>query len=283
MSDAPNAAQAEYWNTGAGPTWASLQEKLDRQLAPLGRQAMAALALRAGDRILDIGCGSGDTTLDLARRVSPGGHVTGVDISRTLLHVAERRALGAGDVAFVEGDAQVYPFEPASFDGVFSRFGVMFFADPVAAFVNLSRALKPAGRLAFVCWRAAMENPVLVAPMMAAAQHLPTPPPPPEPGAPGPFAFADADRVRGILQAAGFTDISVAPFELPIGGGGLEDTLELALKIGPLGSMLRENPDKREVVIDAVRTLLAQHQGPDGVKLPSASWIVTARNPGAAT
>ena len=277
----PNAAQVEYWNSGAGPTWASLQAPLDRQLAPLGRQAMAALAPRPGERILDIGCGSGETTLELARAVSPGGEVTGVDISRPLLDLARRRAEGLTGVRFVEGDAQVHPFAPGSFDGVFSRFGVMFFADPAAAFANLRKALKPGGRLAFVCWRSPMENPIMTAPMMAAAQHLPppTPPTPPEPGAPGPFAFADPDRVRGILDAAGFADVGIAPLDVPIGGGDLEDALELALKVGPLGSLLRDNPDKRDAAVGAVRALLAQHQGPDGVKLPSATWIVTARSP----
>jgi SAM-dependent methyltransferase len=274
----PNAAQVEYWNSGAGPTWASLQAPLDRQLAPLGRQAMAALAPQAGERILDIGCGAGETTLELAQAVSPGGEVTGVDISRPLLDLARRRAEGLASVRFVEGDAQVHSFAPASFDGVFSRFGVMFFADPAAAFANLRQALKPGGRLAFVCWRSPMENPILTAPMMAAAQHLPAPTPP-EPGAPGPFAFADPERVRGVLDAAAFTDIGIAPLDLPIGGGNLEDALELALKVGPLGGLLRDNPDKREVAIGAVRALLAQHEGPDGVKLPSATWIVTARSP----
>jgi SAM-dependent methyltransferase len=273
---APNAAQAEYWNSSVGPTWASLQEKLDRQLAPLGHRAMAALAPRGGERILDVGCGSGQTTLDLAHRVSPGGHVTGVDISRTLLDVAERRPRDVLDVSFIEGDAQVQHFAPAGYDAAFSRFGVMFFADPAAAFANIRGALKPGGRLAFVCWRPPTENPIMVGPMMAAAQHL-TPPPPPEPGAPGPFAFADPDRVRGILGAAGFADIALTPYDLPIGGGGLDDALELALKVGPLGSALRDNPDKREVVTQAVRAFLARHQGPDGVKLPSATWIVTAR------
>ena len=272
----PNAAQVEYWNSAAGPTWASLQGPLDRQLAPLGHAAMVALAPQPGERILDIGCGAGETSLELAKAVGPGGEVTGVDISRPLLEVARRRAEGLRGLAFVEGDAQVQVFAPASFDAVFSRFGVMFFADPEAAFANIRKALKPDGRLAFVCWRAPFENPIMMGPMMAAAQHLPAPPPP-VPGAPGPFAFADPERVRGILGAAGFADVGITPLDLPIGGGGLEDALELALKVGPLGSLLREHPDKRDAAIGAVRALLAQHEGPDGVKLGSATWIVTAR------
>ena len=152
----------------------------------------------------------------------------------------------------------------------------MFFGDPPAAFANLRRALKPGGRLAFICWRAPAENPFMMLPMQAVLAHV-APPPPPEPGAPGPFAFADPDRVRAILAAGGFTDVDVAPHDQKIGSGDLATTLAVALKVGPLGGILRENPDKREVVIEAVRTALAAHEGPDGVKLDSAAWIVTAR------
>ena len=276
MTDAPNAQQITYWNEAAGPTWADLQGPLDRQLAPLGRAAMAALAPRPGERVLDIGCGAGGTSLQLAQAVAPGGDVTGVDISRPLLEVARQRASGIPGLSFVEADAQTYPFETAGFDAVFSRFGVMFFADPTAAFANIRRALKPGGRLAFVCWRAPAENPIMTLPMAAALAHLP-PPAPPEPGAPGPFAFADPERVRTILGTAGFTDIAVTPHNEKIGGGDLDTVVGLALKVGPLGAMLREHPDQRDTVIASVRAALAAHDGPDGVKLDSATWIVTAR------
>lgn len=280
MTDAPNApsnaAQIAYWNEAAGPTWADLQEPLDRQLAPLGRLGMEALAARPGERILDIGCGAGATSLELAAAVSPGGAVTGADISRPLLDLARRRAEGVAGVSFLEADAQTYPFEPGGFDGVFSRFGVMFFADPPAAFANIRAAMKPGARLAFVCWRTAMENPIIVLPAMAAAPHLP-PGPPPEPGAPGPFAFADPEHVLALMGAAGFDEVAITPHDLKVGGGDLNTALSLALKVGPLGSQLRENPDQRELVIDAVRAALAPHNGPDGVKLGAAIWVVTAR------
>lgn len=277
---APNAAQAEYWNAGAGPTWAELQKPLDRQLAPLGRAAMAALAPKPGEVILDIGCGAGETVFQLARMVAPGGEVTGVDISGTLLEVARRRREGAPGVHFIEADAQTYGFPPGAFDGVFSRFGVMFFADPVAAFTNIRRALKAGGRLAFVCWRTPAENPIMTLPMQAALQHLPAPPPPADPTAPGPFAFADGERVRGILQAAGFTNIAVTPHAEKVGGGDLDASVGLALKVGPLGALLRQHPDKADAVIGAVREALAAHVGPEGLRLDSATWIVTARAPG---
>ncbi len=272
MSEA-NAQQVTYWNEAAGPTWADLQAPLDRQLQPLGRRAMAELDLGPGKRVLDIGCGAGETTLDLA---VTGAHAVGVDISRPLLDVARRRSEGRPDVEFLEADAQTYPFEPASFDAVFSRFGVMFFADPPAAFANIRRALKPGGRLVFVCWRAPADNPVISLPMMAALPHVDSPPPPPEPGAPGPFAFADPELVRSILTAGGFSDVAVTPHHEAIGPGDLETTLGLALRVGPLGALLRENPGKRDDVVAAVRAALAPHDGPEGVKLGSATWIVTA-------
>ncbi len=279
MTDAPNAQQSTYWNEGAGPTWAELQEPLDRQLAPLGHAAMDALAPKPGEKILDIGCGSGETSLELAAMVAPGGAVVGADISHTLLQVAQRRAADITGVEFLEADVQTHAFAPASFDGVFSRFGVMFFEDPLAAFLNVRRALKTGGRLSFVCWRTPAENPIMTLPMAAAMAKLPSAAPstPPAAGAPGPFAFADPERVRGILGAAGFSDVVLTPTNMKVGGGDLETVLALSLKVGPLGALLREHPEHRDSAIDAVRDALAAHEGPDGVKLDSATWIVTAR------
>lgn len=279
MTDGPNAQQATYWNEGAGPTWAELQVPLDRQLAPLGHAAMAALLPRPGERLLDIGCGAGATSLDLARAVSPDGHVTGADISGTLLAVARRRAEGLAGVEFLEADVQTHAFAPSTFDGVFSRFGVMFFGDPGAAFANIHRALKPGGRLAFVCWRTPAENPIMSLPMAAALAKLPpsAASAPPAPGAPGPFAFADPDRVRDILADAGFTDVLLTPTDMKVGGGDLETVLAMALKVGPLGALLREHPEHRDAAIEAVREALSAHNGPEGVKLGSATWVVTAR------
>ncbi|MBJ7409090.1 MAG: methyltransferase domain-containing protein [Phenylobacterium sp.] len=275
MSEA-NAQQVAYWNESAGPTWAELQAPLDRQLAPLGRRAMSELDLGPGRRVLDIGCGAGETTLSLAQT---GAEAVGVDISRPLLEIARRRSKGRTDVTFLEADAQTHPFPPGAFDAVFSRFGVMFFADPAAAFANIRQALKPGGRLAFVCWRTPAENPIMSLPMQAALAHVDAPPAPPEPGAPGPFAFADPERVRAILAAAGFKDVTVTPHDEAIGPGDLETTLALALRVGPLGALLRENPEKRDAVIASVRAALAPYDGPDGVKLGSATWIVTAVSP----
>jgi len=278
MPETDNAGQIAYWNADAGEHWASLQEYLDAQLEAHGDQAMQALAPAQGERILDVGCGSGQTSVALGQVVGPGGAVTGLDISRPLLQAARRRAeaAGAANVSFVEADAQVHAFAPASFDALFSRFGVMFFADPPAAFANIRRALKPGARLAFVCWRTPAENPFMALPFAAAAALLP-PVAPPVPGAPGPFAFADQARVRDILASAGFREVELTAYDRKIGGGDLEQTVAVSLGMGLLGRALIENPDKRPLVIEPVREALQPHVGDDGiVRLDSASWIVTA-------
>jgi SAM-dependent methyltransferase len=278
--DAPdtNADQIAYWNDFAGQTWFELQDLLDVQLEPLGRRVIEALAPRAREQVLDVGCGCGQTTLALGGLVGPDGRAVGVDISRPMLEIARRRAEIAPQTVFLEADAQTYAFEPATFDAIHSRFGVMFFEDPTVAFANLRGALKPGGRMAFICWRSPAENPVMSLPMAAAAKFLPAAEPP-TPGAPGPFAFADAERVRGILGDAGFIDVAIAPQDMPAGGNSLDDTVRLALRVGPLGRQLHQYPTARGEVIEAIRHALGQHLLDGRVLLPSATWIVTARNP----
>ena len=278
--DQPNLAQVEYWNAAAGETWARLQDQLDRQLASLGLEAMRALDATPGECLIDVGCGCGQTTLELARRVGSDGAVLGVDISQPMLEVARRRAAETPDLAarFREADVQTVDLGAANFDGAFSRFGVMFFSDPPAAFANLRRSLKPGGRLAFVCWRAFSENPWMGAPLAAALPFLPEPEPV-DPLAPGPFAFADAGRVRTILTEAGFTAIDIRPHDTQIGGGDVEEALQLAFRVGPLGAALREDPSRAGLIADAVRGVLEAHLTPQGVLMPAAVWIVTARCP----
>ena len=238
-----NADQIAYWNASAGETWAALWDRLDRQIEPLGRLAMDALAIGPGERLIDIGCGCGQTTLELARRAGPSGNVVGVDVSAPMLAVARRRAraLSLAEVEFLEADAQTHGFDSAGADALFSRFGVMFFADPAAAFANLRSALASGGRLGFVCWRAMELNTFMTLPMSAALPLLPPIAPQP-PGGPGPFAFDDADRVRAILADAGFRGVELRPHDEAIGGGDIDETLDLALKIGPLGAAVRDRP-----------------------------------------
>ncbi len=282
-AEGPNAEQIEYWNAQSGPAWVAGQQLTDAMIRPLGLAAMERAGLRSGDNVLDVGCGCGDTSLELARRVAPGA-VTGIDISTVMLAQARRNATAAGatNVSFANADAQTHDFGARTFDVLFSRFGVMFFADSTAAFTNLRRAMKPQGRLAFVCWQALPENPWMFVPMMAVLQHLP-PPPLPEPGAPGPFAFADTERVRTILGDAGFGDIVCEPHLANIAIGGDKATLDQAvafmLQIGPAGRALREaDPSLRSAVEKSVREALVPYQAEGGVKMPAATWVVTARN-----
>jgi len=276
---AANAAQIDYWNAVAGQTWVQFQEQLDRQIAPLGHAAQRALSVKAGERVLDVGCGCGQSTLELAATVGAAGSVTGVDISQPMLGVARARPIPPGAVTpiFRETDAQSGDLGKGAFDAVFSRFGVMFFSDPAAAFANIRAALKPGGRLAFVCWRPLKENPWMSAPMAAALPLLP-PQPAMDPLAPGPFAFADADRVKAILDNAGFTAVDIAPFDARIGGGSIEETVNLTFRVGPLGAALRDQPGLAGAVGERIREVLKPFDTPGGVLMPAAVWITTARN-----
>jgi SAM-dependent methyltransferase len=202
----------------------------------------------------------------------------GVDLSAAVLAFAQRTAKGCERARFVQADAQVFPFEPASFDAAFSRFGVMFFADPTAAFINIRRSLRPNGRLAFVCWRALEENQLDALPLRAGSAHLP-PQPAHDPDAPGPFAFANSDRVRGILERAGFGEIEITARDEQVGSGDLDTMVAVCSRVGALGKILRENPELRAATLPAVRSALAAHDGPDGVRLNAATWVVTARAP----
>lgn len=279
MTDSPNAAQLEFWNAQAGETWARFQALLDRQLEPLGDEAMRVLRPQPDERVLDIGCGCGQTSVALAAKVGSGGAVVAADISRPMLEVARRRPLpdGAALPEFREADAQSDELGDGAFDAAFSRFGVMFFSDPVAAFANIRSALRPQGRLGFVCWRPFTENAWMKIPMDAAQPLLP-PTPPADPTAPGPFAFADADRVRGILERAGFADVTIDGFDAAIGGSSVEDTVSMTFRVGPLSRALAENRDRIPDVAVAVRQAIQPFETPAGVFMPAAVWIVQAKH-----
>lgn len=275
----PNAEQIAAWNDTVGPTWIRFGDELDRQLEPHGRAALERAGFACGQRVLDVGCGAGATTLEIAARVGSRGSVLAVDVSRTLLERARARAAALGNVAFQAADAQTYAFGAEEFDGVFSRFGVMFFDDPAAAFANLRRAVKPGGRLAFVCWRGVDENIWVSLPMRAAA-GLVAAPASAAPGAPGPFAFADPARVKDILDRSGWSGLDIQALDLEMGGGGLETTTALMLRTGPLGAALREAGAPAELMArigPRIRDTLRPYLTAQGVVLmPSSCWLVIA-------
>ena len=276
----PNAQQIEYWNKQAGPAWVAAQELLDDQIGPLGLLAIDRAAPAPGECVLDLGCGCGQTTVQLGERVGPGGQVTGIDLSTVMLEQAKKRVVQHDNVRFENADAQIARLPARTFDLAFSRFGVMFFADPEAAFANVRSGLKASGRLTFVCWQPLVRNQWLTVPLAAAATQISLPDPP-SPGAPGPFAFADTDRVRSILARAGFEKIAFESIEqtLVVGGqGGIEQALQFLLNLGPLGAALREaGDDSRPAVTAAVSEALTPFATPEGVRMGAAAWIVSAR------
>ncbi len=264
-----------YWDR-AGKVWVEQQALLDRLFAPIGEAVLERADLRAGEHVLDVGCGAGATTFAAAWRTGPAGRALGVDISPALVELARRRAgeLGLEGVEFLLADAQTQGFEPA-FDAIVSRFGVMFFPDPVAAFANLRRALKPGGRLAFACWRSPQDNAISQVPLDAAAPFLPAPLAF-EKDAPGRFGFADPDRTRGILQAAGWRGIEIAPLDDPA-PVSFDELMTMSLRVGPLNPVLA-NADAalREKVGDAVARALEPHVVDGVAQMNSACWLVTA-------
>jgi SAM-dependent methyltransferase len=272
-----NAAQITQWNTTSGLTWVRFQEQLDRLIEPLGMEAMRMLAPQARESILDIGCGCGQTTVELAGRVGPQGRVVGVDVSVPMLEVARRRTPPAHGARpeFLELDAESAALGTGVYAAAYSRFGVMFFSDPAAAFANIRAALKRGGRLAFVCWRPLIDNPWMHVPLQAARPLLPALSPA-DPNAPGPFAFANEDRVRSILAAAGFASIAFSRHDTRIGGADAEQTVNLALRVGPLGAALREHPDCEAAAAVAVRDALRAYATPHGVWMPASTWVVCA-------
>lgn len=278
----PNAEQIEFWNGEPGRRWVRYQETLDIQIGALGRAAIGRLAPEPGERILDVGCGCGQSTLEIGRLVGDAGAVTGLDISATMLaHAASRVAqAGIGNVEFVNRDAATGTL-PQGYDAVFSRFGVMFFADPVAAFSNLRAALRPGGRLGFICWRRLDENPWAALPLRAVAPHIELPEPPPA-EAPGPFSFADPGRVEGVLREAGFGDICRQPHDdmMSVGGmGDIDRIAELMVKLGPIARVLVDaDDDTKQLAARVVREAVAPIYRDDRVLLDAATWIFSARN-----
>jgi len=273
--------QVEYWNNEGGERWTKFAERTTTLFIPLTDALLKRAAPRSGEHVLDVGCGTARTTIELAKAVRPG-RVVGLDVSGVILDAARKNVARAGidGVELVLADASTYEFNER-YDLMFSQFGVMFFSDPVSAFANLRRALKPDGRVAFACWRTLEENPWFSVPLAEAKRFAPPPQPMP-PDAPGPLAFADAKRVERILKEAGFSDITIVPHDeqLLIGDPDQLDAAKFMLaRIGPAGRLLDAvDENTRRAAEDAIGIALQKRASSDGMRLGSGIWLVSARN-----
>jgi len=276
-----NDAAWQAWDGPNGAFWADRSDHFNRAVAGYDPWLARAAAVMPGERVLDVGCGSGRTTCEAARRAGPDGHALGVDLSTRLLELARARAAAEGldTVSFLQADAQMHPFAPGGVDLVVSRHGVMFFEDPVAAFANFAAALRRGGRLALLVWAALEDNHFLVRVLDALTPGRDTPLPPTD-GRPSPVAFADPDHVRRTLTAAGFVDVALEPVAEPmIVGTDVADALQYqsGLHAGLLADL---PPPDRELALQRLRDDLAAHLEPGrGVLYPSSCWLVTASTP----
>jgi ubiquinone/menaquinone biosynthesis C-methylase UbiE len=277
---ARNADQIAYWNGPGGRRWADRQAAQDIVLKPVLDALIDCAKPSVGERILDVGCGSGASTNAFAKKVGPSGRVFGIDVSGPMLERARQSTPKDAPIDYELADATVYPFDPASFDLLASRFGVMFFAEPAVSFANLRKGLKPTGRLAFACWQEPRENPFFMAPLQAVYRHVPKLPQL-GPEDPGPFSFSSEARVRRILGEAGFSDIAMEPHRLELDvaiGRGMDAAIQSALEIGPASRALEGHPaDVRAAAGNSMREALAPYAKGESVLLPAAIWIVTAR------
>ncbi|MFB9978984.1 class I SAM-dependent methyltransferase [Mesorhizobium kowhaii] len=277
QSAQPNTRQAALWNDASGKAWVEMQPILDEILAPFERLVVDAGYPGEGGNVLDIGCGAGATTLAMARRVGDDGRCVGLDISQPLVALATERTRveEVANASFEVGDAQAYALESGHFDAIVSRFGVMFFDDPVAAFANIRQAARRGGKLAFVCWRSPVENDFMTTAARAAAPFLP-PAPAPDPDAPGQFAFADGAKVKRILEASGWSSIEVEQADVlcQIAEG---DLMTFVTRLGPVGAALREVDRATAEKITAVLPAAFAPFVEDGeARINAACWLVTA-------
>jgi ubiquinone/menaquinone biosynthesis C-methylase UbiE len=272
--------QVALWNGAAGRGWVEAQEVLDRLFQPFEQQLVEAVRAGAGSGVLDVGCGTGATTLAIARVLGAGGRCVGIDISEPMLALARARAAREGvPAAFISADAETHAFDPGSCDLIVSRFGVMFFADPVRAFANLRRAARGGAQLRLLAWRSPAENPFMTTAERAAAPLLPSLPPR-RPHAPGQFAFADRAHVERILEQSGWSDIELRPVDVNLAFSRQDLDVYLA-RIGPLGRILAgADEPTRTRVLATVRRAFDPYVHGDEVRFAAACWMICARSPG---
>lgn len=275
----------DFWNEILVPKFIRWKHILVGGLTHHSAQVFPKLPVKEGDRVVDVGCGFGDTAIELARRVGPQGSVLGIDCCDAFLEYGRRDAesAGLGNVTFVEADVQTYPFEP-EFDFCYSRFGTQFFENPVAALRNMRSALKPGGTMTMIVWRDIADNPWLGLPKSIIMDYLPPPGDDARTCGPGPFSMADSDTVTKQLEIAGYTEIGFERIDAPLLVGETPDeAVEFQLAIGPAGEVYREAGElaerRQEEIVAALKAELARHETPEGIALQSSSWMVTARTP----
>jgi SAM-dependent methyltransferase len=277
-----NREQAAYWESRAA-SWIDAEGYTALVGGPFGRAAIEALGPASGWRVLDVGCGTGPTTVELARRVAPGGSVLGVDIAPSMLDAARDRARreGVDGIGFRVADAQAHELGDGEFDGVFSQFGVMFFEDPAVAFANLRRSLRDGGRLGFACWQELFANEWMFVPGAAALAVTGGPPNLPGPGRPGPFSLCDPAVVADLLGSAGFADVDVSPVSDPVDlpADRLDDAVDASCGVGAAREALEatSDPELRDAIRGAVHDALAERVTDGRIRLGAAAHVVTAR------
>jgi ubiquinone/menaquinone biosynthesis C-methylase UbiE len=272
-----NSEQIALWNGSAGRSWVEAQDSLDRLFAPFEELLVDAVAKRKAQRVLDIGCGTGSTTLAVARQLGPKGAAVGVDISEPMIALAKQRAgIESAPTRFLCADAQTHAFEPASFDMIVSRFGVMFFDEPVRAFANLRRAAALKASLQVIAWRSPAENPFMTAAERAAAPFFPEMPAR-RPDDPGQFAFADRSRVYSILEKSGWTEVDIRPLDVTCTLPEHELNAYIS-RLGPLGRVLQQADElTRSRIIEAVRAAFDPYVQGAEVRFTAACWMIGAR------